>query len=121
MDYSTRPDRRVLGVAGNTCQPDHRRSGPACPGMQLARRQARSIDIIARDDTDSENPGLSSSRFALAGRQRSARVGRCLQSCLAARVIGRVVSTTRPAVRIDVVALDPDAQALRHWPCRDVH
>jgi len=87
------------------------------------------LDIIARDDTDPENP------WTVVIEVRT-RVGRQRGSALAsvdARKVARLRALTGAwcrqrgrlgsRVRIDVVALTLDAQALRHWPvvtCTDV-
>ena len=109
--------------------PDHRRGGPACPGMHWHDGRRGELDIIARDDIDPACP------WTVVIEVRT-RVGRQRGSALAsvdARKVARLRALTGAwcrqrgrlgsRVRIDVVALTLDAQALRHWPvvtCADV-
>ena len=123
MDCSTRPDRRVLGAAGEYTA----RLIIQEAGLHVLERNWRDgrrgeLDIIARDDTDPARP------YTVVLEVRT-RVGRARGSALASvdpRKVARLRALTGAwcrqrgrlgsRVRIDVVALTLDAQALRAWP-----
>ena len=118
MDCSTRPDRRVLGVAGEYTA-----------RLIIEEAGLRVLECNWRDDTDPGSP------WTVVIEVRT-RVGKQRGSALAsvdARKVARLRALTGAwcrqrgrlgsRVRIDVVALTLDAQALRHWPavtCADV-
>ena len=129
MDCSTRPDRRVLGVAGEYTRLIIEEAGLRVLECNWRDGRRGELDIIARDDTDPGSP------WTVVIEVRT-RVGRQRGSALAsvdARKVARLRALTGAwcrqrgrlgsRVRIDVVALTLDAQALRHWPvvtCTDV-
>lgn len=66
MDCSTRPDRRVLGVAGEyTARLIIEEAGLRVLECNWHDGRRGELDIIARDDIDRRARGLSSSRSAL--------------------------------------------------------
>ena len=88
MDCSTRPDRRVLGVAGEyTARLIIEEAGLRVLECNWRDGRRGELDIIARDDTDPGSPWTVVIEV---------RIGRCPQSRSTARAHGRVVSTTRP-------------------------
>ena len=123
MDCSTRPDRRVLGAAGEYTA----RLIIQEAGLHVLERNWRDgrrgeLDIIARDDTDPARP------YTVVVEVRT-RVGRARGSALASvdpRKVARLRALTGAwcrqrgrldsRVRIDVVAITLSAQDLRHWP-----
>ena len=126
MDCSTRPDRRVLGVAGEyTARLIIEEAGLHVLECNWHDGRRGELDIIARDDTDPACPWTVIIEVRTrVGRQRGsalASVDARLRALTGAwcRQRGRLGSR----VRIDVVALTLDAQALRHWlvvTCADV-
>ena len=117
MDCSTRPDRRVLGVAGEyTARLIIEEAGLRVLECNWRDGRRGELDIIARDDTDSHSGGQTTG-------ERS-RVGRCSQSCSVARAHGRVVSTTRPtgvSRPHRCCGIDPGCAGFASLAGRDVH
>ncbi len=112
MDCSTRPDRRVLGVAGEyTARLIIEEAGLRV--LECNWRDGRRGDIEVRTRVGRQRgSALASVDARKVARLRALTGAWCRQR-------GRLGSR----VRIDVVALTLDAQALRHWPvvtCTDV-
>lgn len=130
MDCSTRPTGGSVGVAGEyTVRLIIEEAGLRVLECNWHDGRRGELDIIARDDIDPACP------WTVVIEVRT-RVGRQRGSALAsvdARKVARLRALTGAwcrqrgrlgsRVRIDVVALTLDAQALRHWPvvtCADV-
>ena len=123
MECSTRPDRRVLGAAGEyTARLMIEEAGLRVLECNWRDGRRGELDIIARDDTDPFRP------WTVVVEVRT-RVGRSKGSALASvdpRKVARLRSLTGAwcrargrlgsRVRIDVVAITLDAQGLRRWP-----
>ena len=109
MDCSTRPDRRVLGVAGEYTA----RLIIEEAGLRVLECNWRTVGIEVRTRVGRQRgSALASVDARKVARLRALTGAWCRQR-------GRLGSR----VRIDVVALTLDAQALRHWPvvtCADV-
>lgn len=128
MDCSTRPDRRVLGVAGEyTARLIIEEAGLRVLECNWRDGRRGELDIIARDDTDPGSPWTVVIEVRTrVGRQRGerSRVGRCSQSRSAARAHGRVVSTTRPtgvSRPHRCCGIDPGCAGFASLAGRDVH
>lgn len=123
MEYSTRPDRKVLGVAGEyTARLMIEEAGLRVLECNWRDGRRGELDIIALDDTD------SAQAWTVIVEVRT-RVGRGKGSALASvdpRKVARLRALTGAwcrqrghlgsRVRIDVVALTLNARALRDWP-----
>lgn len=123
MECSTRPDRRVLGAAGEyTARLMIEEAGLRVLECNWRDGRRGELDIIARDDTD---PART---WTVVVEVRT-RVGRSKGSALASvdhRKVARLRALTGAwcrargrlgsRVRIDVVAITLDAQGLRSWP-----
>ena len=123
MECSTRPERRVLGAAGEyTARLMIEEAGLRVLECNWRDGRRGELDIIARDDTDPARP------WTVVVEVRT-RVGRSKGSALASvdpRKVARLRALTGAwcrargrlgsRVRIDVVAITLDAQGLRRWP-----
>ena len=123
MGCNVRPDRRVLGAAGEyTARLLLQEKGLRILESNWRDGRRGELDVIVRDDTD------SSCSWTVVVEVRT-RVGRRRGSALASvdpRKVARLRALTgawcrahgplSSRVRIDVVAITVDAWALRSWP-----
>ena len=118
MECSTRPDRRVIGAAGEYTA----RLLLQEEGLHLLDGRRGELDIIARDDTD---PRRSWTVVVEVRTRVGRRRGSALES-VDRRKVARLRALTgawcrthgplSSRVRIDVVAITVDAQRLSEWP-----